>query len=232
MKDPNDRMVHFEFAGEDEFGNEKRRQLIAQLTGRSANLFLVNENQKIISAARSTKIAGQQIGDKYGSPAAQSSRQTSDRKLLQLIEGGEFASASEAADAYFTSLVADRDATARLAAARTELRMKIAQQEKLLKQLEQDQKQHSNFQDEKRIGDLLLANLGTAKRTGSRVTLIDYFADDASLVEIEMTGTQMMLKPKSQDRFAGLIVDILQGLEELFAFGRAARFLQKRGRTA
>src|SRR6266852_7351241 len=41
-KDPDDRIVRFRFAGEDELGNPNQRTLVAQLTGRSANLFLLD----------------------------------------------------------------------------------------------------------------------------------------------------------------------------------------------
>ena len=51
-KDAGDRVVRFDFAGEDELGETKQRILIAQLTGRSANILLLDERQVVIQAAR------------------------------------------------------------------------------------------------------------------------------------------------------------------------------------
>src|SRR6266446_6489801 len=39
-KDPDDRIVWFHFSGTDELGEKLERMMIAQLTGRAANLFL------------------------------------------------------------------------------------------------------------------------------------------------------------------------------------------------
>src|SRR2546427_2699657 len=41
-KDPGDRIVRIHFSGADEVGNTKESTMITQLTGRSANLFLID----------------------------------------------------------------------------------------------------------------------------------------------------------------------------------------------
>jgi len=186
-KDPVDRSVRFHFAGEDELGNSRSRTLIAQLTGRSANLFLLDANETIIQSARATKVSGQAAGETYRKPEI-SRRSSPERpsELLKLIRSQKYPSASEAADAHFTSLLAEKDFAARAGTARANLRKKISQQEKLLKQLEADLLSHADGEQHKRVGDLLLANLSTAAREGSRVTLIDYFADETPSVEIEL----------------------------------------------
>src|SRR5882724_1612677 len=48
-KDPNDRIVRFDFSGQDELGQNQERTLIAQLTGRAANLFLTDRRGLIIN---------------------------------------------------------------------------------------------------------------------------------------------------------------------------------------
>jgi predicted ribosome quality control (RQC) complex YloA/Tae2 family protein len=106
--------------------------------------------------------------------------------LLAQIRSPESSSASQAADAYFTSLLEERAFAARASAARAELRKKVAQQEKLLKQLESDLKSHEEAEQHKHIGDLLLANLTTGRREGKRVELVDYFADDAATIQIDL----------------------------------------------
>jgi predicted ribosome quality control (RQC) complex YloA/Tae2 family protein len=118
-----------------------------------------------------------------------------------MIRGGEFAAPSEAADHYFTSLLAERENANRAATARGELRRKISQQQKLLKQLERDLREHASPEQHKRIGDLLLANLSTAKRAGDRVTLIDYFAEDVPAIEVEV-DQNLSLQEEAARRFA------------------------------
>src|SRR5262245_12800503 len=47
-KEPHDRIVWFTFAGEDDLGTAKTRKLVVQLTGRSANLLLLDDHDAII----------------------------------------------------------------------------------------------------------------------------------------------------------------------------------------
>jgi predicted ribosome quality control (RQC) complex YloA/Tae2 family protein len=197
-----DRIVRFAFAGEDDLGSEKTRMLLVQLTGRSANLLLLNEQDQIIQTLRSSKSSGQRPGDTYqSSNAAQPNQPKEQSDLLKLIRGGEFATPSEAADHYFTSLLAERENNARAATARGELNRKISQQEKLLKQLERDLRGHANPEQHKRIGDLLLANLSAAKRDDDRVTLVDYFAEDTPTIEIEV-DRNLSLQEEAARRFS------------------------------
>jgi predicted ribosome quality control (RQC) complex YloA/Tae2 family protein len=201
-KDAADRIVRFAFAGEDDLGSDKTRTLVVQLTGRSANLLLLNEHDQIIQTLRSSKISGQRIGDTYqSSNASQPNQPKEQTDLLKLIRGGEFEAPSAAADHYFTSLLAERENAARAATARGELTRKISQQQKLLKQLERDLGGHTNPEQHKRIGDLLLANLSTAKRNGDRVTLVDYFAEDAPAIEVEV-DRNLSLQEEAARRFA------------------------------
>src|SRR4051812_23640153 len=156
-----DRIVRIAFAGHDELGSEKERTIIAQLTGRSANLFLINEENRIIQSARSTETSGQRAGDIYHKPTSDVVPAQRASELLRQIRSHESSSASAAADAYFTGLLQKNLETSRIAAARAEIRRKIAQQQKLLKQLERDLQTHANPEKQKRVGDLLLANLST-----------------------------------------------------------------------
>ena len=201
-KDAADRIVRFAFAGEDDLGGEKTRMLAVQLTGRSANLLLLNEHEQIIQTLRSSKIIGQRIGDTYQSSNALLPNQPKEQTdLLKLIRGREFRAPSEAADHYFTFLLAERENAARAATARGELSRKISQQQKLLKQLERDLRGHANPEQHKHIGDLLLANLNAAKRDGDRVTLVDYFAEDAPTIEVEV-DRNLSLQEEAARRFA------------------------------
>lgn len=187
-KDSDDRIVRIGFAGQDDLGQEKQRYLVAHLTGRSANLLLLNGDQTVIQLARPTDTPGQQIGGTYLTPATKRESRGTEResKLLKQIRGQQFSSPSEAADAYFITLIEERSFAARAAAARAELQKKIIQQQKLLKQLQKDLESHADAEEQRRLGDILLANLSTAKRKGNRVTLVDYFSGDSATIEIEL----------------------------------------------
>jgi predicted ribosome quality control (RQC) complex YloA/Tae2 family protein len=201
-KDKTDRIVRFTFAGPDELGNDRTRHLVTQLTGRSANLLLLDDRVTVIRALRPSQTTGQRIGDIYRqSDSTLTAKTGKPTALLQLIRSGKFPAASEAADHYFTSLLAEKQQTARIASARAELRRKISQQEKLGQRLEHDLREHEDPEQHKRIGDLLLANLSTATRDGNRVILVDYFSDDARKVALEIDSS-VSLPEEAARRFA------------------------------
>lgn len=187
-KDAADRIVRFDFVGRDELGNPKQRVLVAQLTGRSANLLLLDTDGRIVQTTRKAGTEGQRPGDSYRRPEGRGEATPAQREseLLTQIRAPGSSSPSQTADAYFTSLLEERSFASRASAARAELRKKVAQQQKLLKQLEGDLKSHEDAEQHKRVGDLLLANLTTGRREGNRVELVDYFADDGSTIQIEL----------------------------------------------
>jgi predicted ribosome quality control (RQC) complex YloA/Tae2 family protein len=200
-KDPQDRIVRFAFTGTDEIGDARDRSLIAQLTGRSANLLLLDANEQIIQTLRTSEIPGQQVGERYHGP--ENTGQRGSRKATSLLDQirKHNTSPSEAADSYFISLFVERAAAARLVAARADLRKRTSQKQNLLKQLELDLQSHAGAEEHKHIGDLLLANVTTARRNGNRVTLIDYFSDNADPIEIEIDESAS-LQEEAQRRFA------------------------------
>jgi predicted ribosome quality control (RQC) complex YloA/Tae2 family protein len=201
-KEKTDRIVRLTFAGVDELGNARTRRLVAQLTGRSANLLILDDRDTVIRALRASQAPGQRIGDGYQQSDAPlrpaTGKQTA---LLQLIRGGMFPTASEAADHYFTVELAEKQQTAQIASARADLRRKISQQQKLLRSLEQDLREHHDPEQHKRIGDLLLANLSTATRKGGHAILIDYFSDDGRPVAVEIDSS-VSLPDEAARRFA------------------------------
>ena len=196
-KASDDRIVFLRFGD----GN-RRRDLLAQLTGRAANLFLLDEHGVIIQRARATNDAGQKPGEEYRRPSAGRVSFKSNQKseLLSAIESGRAVSASEAADSYYTSLLSARAFEAKAGAARADLRKKISRQQKLLKQLHEDLARHQDFLRQKHLGDLLLANASTAKRKGRQVWMIDYFAAEAPTIEIEV-DEKLTLAQEAARRF-------------------------------
>ena len=196
-KDANDRIVLFRFVD----GN-RRRDLLAQLTGRAANLFLLDEDGVVIQRARATDEPGQKLGQPYRTPSTVRARFRPDAEsdLLSAIQSGMFSSPSEAADVFYTSLLSARAFAARAATARADLRKKISRQQKLLNQLREDFASHQDAAQQKQIGDLLLANISTAKRKGGRVKLTDYFAAGAPTIEIDV-DEKLTLAQEAARRF-------------------------------
>jgi predicted ribosome quality control (RQC) complex YloA/Tae2 family protein len=67
--------------------------------------------------------------------------------------------------------------------------------------LQKDLATHADADGNKRLGDLLLANLTTARRIGNRVVLIDYFAADAASIEVDV-DENLTLQEEAARRFA------------------------------
>lgn len=194
-KDPADRIVWFKFRGVDELGAPKQRILVAQLTGRSSNLHLLDEHNQILAQLREGQGDGQRISETYQRPPTKPAAAKPARFSVHKSK-----SLSESLDEQYLELAAKQAAESRIANARAKLRKEISRRKKLLKQLESDLSQHANAEDEKRIGDLLLANVGTAKRTKGIVELIDYFAEGTPTIEVEMDG-KLTIAEEASRRF-------------------------------
>jgi predicted ribosome quality control (RQC) complex YloA/Tae2 family protein len=195
-KDDGERVVRLHFAGNDELGREHERVLLIQLTGRAANLFLLSSEGTILSQARAGRGVGQLVGEKYQPPPQQGIRR-SERKSTIDLKGN---SVSEALDAHYSASAAERDLQTQEEAAQAKLRKQISQRRKLLTKLEADLASHANYEQHKRIGDLLLANVASAKRTGNRVRFVDYFAEGAPECEIEL-DEKVTLPEEAASRF-------------------------------
>lgn len=177
-KDPADRIVRLGFGSQ---------TLVAQLTGRTADLFLLDETNQIEAALR-TRIEGI-----YQPPPV---REIRVEENFREASG----SPSEFADAYYSSLDETREFDARANAVRSKLLKSLRQKEKLKENLEKDLASHGDPEEHKRIGDLLLANVSTAKRRGNKVTLSDYYADGTPSIEIEI-DENVSLQDEAAQRF-------------------------------
>lgn len=205
--DEADRIARISLRGRDELGDLYTRTLIIQLTGRTANLLLLNETGHIRDTLRVGRGDGQEIGQLYAPPQnATSNNQTASAPQSKppAFVQGDFPTLSAAADAYYTQREAERQATAKLTAARQKVAHDIAQRTKLLSRLRQDLATHGDAEQHKRLGDLLLANLATAQREGDKVTLVDYFAEAAPLrtVTIEENLTLPEAATRAFKRYA------------------------------
>ncbi len=175
-----DRIIWLKFNGIDELGERKQRSLVVQLTGRSSNLLLLDAENRILAHLREGHGRGQTISETYQSPPTN----FTPRKSLSLSR--ERKSISESLDAHYLGAKAKQAAEAKITSARAQLRQEISRRTRLLQKLENDLSSHANAESEKRIGDLLLANIGTAKRISGRVRLTDYFAEGTPTIEIKV----------------------------------------------
>jgi predicted ribosome quality control (RQC) complex YloA/Tae2 family protein len=190
-KDQAERVVRISFAVVDELGDSRHFDLVAQLTGRSANLFLINSAGTIIHAWRTPRGEGQQPGEQYRPPPLQAktspvtavaNRVSAAARLTR----GESASISAAADKHYQALEAAHEFDSLAGSLVAKLRKEIARRKKLQANLEKDLLAHGNPEGHKRLGDLLLANIANAKRVGNRVSIIDYYAEGTPTIEIEI----------------------------------------------
>jgi predicted ribosome quality control (RQC) complex YloA/Tae2 family protein len=195
--DEGERIVRFHVSVPDALGAEHNRWLIAQMTGRTANLLLLDEDGRVRDTLRPPHGEGQEIGDRYQPPPAH----TQSTALHTTLSKGSFNSLSEAADDYYSGLEAKRAFEARVAATRARLRKAIAQRRKLEHNLLADLETHGRAEEHKRIGELLLANIGNEERSGKTVTFTDYYAENSPRIQLEMDENNT-LQEEAARRFA------------------------------
>ena len=197
-KDPEDRIVRFAFLVED-FESEavQKFNLIAQLTGKAANLFLLDAENRILDSLRETHGDGQEIGQFYQPPQFENVFRSPQRtSLLEVVSKIELPTSdfpftpasplSEKLDVYFQKIETEREFETLARIVSGQLRQEIAKREKLLARLKSDLKAHGEPEELKKRGDLLLANLYSAQRSGNKVTVTDFFDENAPETTIEV----------------------------------------------
>lgn len=197
-KDAGERVVRFTFDVPDAVGAEHKATLVAQLTGRTSNLFLLDEGGRIVAALRPSRGEGQEEGELYSPPTAPARTKT---YRPDDISRAGFASLSEALDSHYTRLEREAEFDARASAALARARQDVARLRKLRENLARDLDAHGDADEHKRVGDLLLANIGTAVREGRMVRVTDYYAEDAPFVEFEVDENRS-LQEEAARRFA------------------------------
>ena len=190
-KDPLDRIIRLTFRIEDESDGVIFRRLIIQLTGRSADLFLLDELNRIQAVLREQGQA--RLQETYEPPPRP---QKEPREMLPDSPG----SPSAQLDAHFQALDATRAFDSRAKALRSKLTKSIRQQQTLKEHLQQDLIRHGDAEEHKRTGDLLLANVATASRDGNKVRISDYYSDGAPTIEIEVDENRS-LQEEAAHRF-------------------------------
>ncbi len=204
-QDEGERIVRFLFDVPDAVGDLREATLVAQLTGRTSNLFLLDSHERILDALRPSRGEGQETGDVYGPPVSKVSAasaqglaatprdfattrrvSTAKQHKSPTISREGASSVSEALDRHHQRLEVERAFDARAAAASSRIRQESARLKKLRENLSRDLAEHGDADEHRRAGDLLLANIGTAERRGSIVRLQDFYAEGAPWVELEV----------------------------------------------
>lgn len=175
----NDRILIFKLKNTDEFGEKKIYSLVIKLTGRSADMLMLDGGGRIIDSARGNSLDGQSVGELFRPPE----RPSDGGNLAKPLQfKAESKSISEKLDEYYSEL----DAAARFRslanAANSKLDKEIAKRRRLLAKLDDDLAGHGEAEKWKRLGDLLLANAATTRRDGTDLIVTDYF--DEKLPEI------------------------------------------------
>jgi predicted ribosome quality control (RQC) complex YloA/Tae2 family protein len=175
-----ERVIAIDLTGIDEMGTGRSFSLVAQLTGRSANLFLLDAASQIIESLRETQGVGQNVGDTYSPPA----REGGPPAETAVPEVYESELLSDLLDQQY--LAADHEARFRSLAntARANLKRQRTKLERLIRKLDSDAAGHGEAEKWKRFGDLLLANTGTAMREGGAFRVVDYYDESTPTVEV------------------------------------------------
>jgi predicted ribosome quality control (RQC) complex YloA/Tae2 family protein len=176
-----ERVLIFAFDAVDDLGRPVEYGLVAQLTGRSANLFLIDSQSRIVEAARQTRGDGQQVGDVYDAPKRSGPAPAPDDRIT--VPDGRI---SETLDAEYLERSSERRFELLAASARNKLKQETARHQKLIRKLNEDLAGHGNAEKWKRLGDLLLANASNGRRDGSKIFVTDYFDEAAPEIAIDV----------------------------------------------
>jgi len=185
-KTENERVIEFQFRNSTE-----SRSLMVQLTGRSANLFVLDENNRIVAAARKPNEDEQAIGMVYERPLKSESQRYENDKL-PLPQLPRENTLSQILDKHYLNQVAQTDFDRLAAGARKKCRNELSKLRRLVKNLESDLEEHGDADRWKRSGELLLASKSTALRKDSSILVHDLFQEAAPLIEIEADPGESM----------------------------------------
>ncbi|HET6975149.1 MAG TPA: NFACT RNA binding domain-containing protein [Pyrinomonadaceae bacterium] len=185
-KDPLDRIVRITFSIDGAF-----RRLVIQLTGRTADIFLLDELNRIVGVLRQD--AETRLDQVY-QPPPRPLKETP--ATLPLNDGPP----SAQLDKHFAAIDAARIFDAKAKTIRSRVTKSLRQQRTLREHLHEDLIRHGDPDQHKRTGDLLLANIATAVRDGSKVRISDYYAEGAPTIEIEV-DENLSLQDEAAARF-------------------------------
>lgn len=176
---PGERALKFELTGESEVGEASRYSLVVQLTGRSSNLFLLDDKGIILDSARESKGEGQESGGVYAPPPRPEGTVA---RPGEIFPQGERATLSESLDDHYLERGLEKAFNAKASSARAKVKQALARNEKLAAKLRSDLRDHGNPEEWKKYGDLLLASIATARRDDAHFYVTDFY--DETLPEL------------------------------------------------
>jgi predicted ribosome quality control (RQC) complex YloA/Tae2 family protein len=179
-----ERILIFRLSAETELGETEKYSLAAQLTGRSANLFLLDKNGFILDKLRETFGPGQEVGGSYAAPVRDGEKRR--KGAEESFPIGDFQTLSEALDNFYLEKETEKQFQNRAKAAENKIKQELAKREKLGRKLNHDLENHGDAEKWKRSGDLILANLADAVMVDGKLLVVDYFDENVPTVEIEM----------------------------------------------
>jgi predicted ribosome quality control (RQC) complex YloA/Tae2 family protein len=188
----NERILRLIFSSSNELGQAENCSMVIQLTGRSANVFLLDKNNFVLDTLRETAGAGQEVGDLYAPPEKRNEETHQRERDAGIFPQAKFNTLSEAIDTHYLEIEVEKTFQAKANAARNKIKQETSKRTKLVKKLKQDLENHGDAEAWKRFGDLLLANLATAVREGEKVLVIDYYQDSTPTVEVEIDENQTL----------------------------------------
>lgn len=94
-------------------------------------------------------------------------------------------SISESLDEFYLEQDSERRFKTLADSARRKIDQEISKRKKLVRRLNEDLAGHGDAERWKRFGDLILANLSTAKRDGDKIVVTDYFDENTPEVAID-----------------------------------------------
>jgi predicted ribosome quality control (RQC) complex YloA/Tae2 family protein len=171
-----ERIVKFELKAFDELDREQRLFLIAQLTGRSSNIYLLNEDEQIIVSLRPVDFSRYELPPKQSVESKTIKPAPFDRGLFETL--------SDAADNYYETKVHERAFKSRTEELLRKYRKERDRVSALISNLEDDLRVHGDPEENRKLADNLLANIATATREGNRVKIRDFYSEDAPVVEV------------------------------------------------
>lgn len=166
---------------------EGPRSLIAELTGRKANLLLLDGDGRLLKElARSTG----QVGQPYEAPKSRSSPHPTLKPSRFPATGPSPFPLSEAIEAFYR----ERDQTERADVAREararQLKKTLRKLERRVEAWRSDLAKAKQYRHYARYGELLKATLGHVKNGQDSVTVVDYFDETLPQVTIPLDATK------------------------------------------
>jgi len=185
-----ERILIFNLIAQSELGETEKYSFVAQLTGRSANLFLLDRNNFVLDKLRETFGEGQEIGSRYAPPTRENNRRKNENE--EVFSAGNATTLSEALDNFYLEKEAERIFQTRAKAVENKIKQEISKREKLVKKLQQDLENHGDAEKWKLFGDLILANLADAVRFDDKVLVVDYFDEALPTLEIDIDANDSL----------------------------------------